>query len=135
MEAYLDVFADAVVEGRRFPGFGEEDHADCLAEVVELQACAADSGHDGGVGDDVGLDVEFAGAEDEVGVCCCASWVSGFVSEVFGFVDLGHTRMGRRRRGRRCLLVRRRRGSRRCRFLLVRGLPRLLGGRRMLPTE
>lgn len=87
MQADLGVFANAVVEGGRFPGVGEEDHADCLAEVVELEAGAADSGHDGGVGDDVGLDAELAGAEDEVGVCCCAGYVNGSVSGcVFWFV-------------------------------------------------
>lgn len=74
MQAYRGVFADAVVEGGGFPGLGEEDHADCLAEVVELDAGAADAGHNGGVGDDVGCDVEFARAEDEVGVCCCAGF-------------------------------------------------------------
>lgn len=36
VETDLSVFFDAVVEGRRFPGVGEEHHADCLSEVVEL---------------------------------------------------------------------------------------------------
>lgn len=83
MQAYGGVFADAVVEGGWFPGLGEEDHADCLAEVVELEAGAADAGHYGGVGDDVCLDVQFAGAEDEVGVGCCAGCVSSALSLVW----------------------------------------------------
>lgn len=72
MEPDLHVLAHFVVEGGWLPGLCEEDHADCLAEIVELEACAADAGHDGGVGDDVCGDVELAGAEDEVGVGCCA---------------------------------------------------------------
>lgn len=72
MQTDLHVLADFVVEGGWLPVLGEEDHADCLAEVVELEAGAADSGHDGGVGDDVCGDVELACAEDEVSVGCCA---------------------------------------------------------------
>jgi len=55
VQADLSVFADLVVEGGWLPVFREEDHADSLAEVIELEACAADSGHDGGIGDDVCL--------------------------------------------------------------------------------
>lgn len=69
MEADVSVFLDAVVEGRGFPGVGEEDHADCLAEVVELEAGGADGGHDGCVVDALGWDFELAGAKDEIGVC------------------------------------------------------------------
>jgi hypothetical protein len=43
-----------------------------LSEVVELQTGRADGGQDAGVGDGAGRDGEFAGAEDEVGVCCCS---------------------------------------------------------------
>lgn len=39
------------MEGCGFPCLREEDHGDCLSEVVELEAGAADCGHDGGIGD------------------------------------------------------------------------------------
>ena len=58
-----------VVKGSGFPCFGEENHADCLPKVVELQASAADGGHYGGVVHDLDGNVELAGAEDKVRVC------------------------------------------------------------------
>ena len=72
MQADLHVLTHFVVEGGGLPVLCEEDHADRLVEVVELEARAADAGHDGGIGDDVCGDVELAGAEDEVCVGCCA---------------------------------------------------------------
>lgn len=72
MQTYSAVLLDAIIEAGGFPGGREEWHGDRLAEVVELQACAADGGEDGGVVDGVGRDREGAGAEEEVGVRCCA---------------------------------------------------------------
>lgn len=69
MQADGDVLLDAVVEGCRLPIVQEEDHGHCLTEVVQLQAGCADRGEDAGVGNRAGGDGEFAGAEDEVGVC------------------------------------------------------------------
>ena len=66
------ILPQAVVERCWFPRFGEEDHADRLPEVVELEAGAADGGEDGGVVDGFDGDVERAGAEHEVGVCGCS---------------------------------------------------------------
>jgi hypothetical protein len=54
-----------------------------LSEVVELEAGGADGGEDAGVGDGSGWDGEFARAEDEVGMCCCA------VILLVTFIDLG----------------------------------------------
>jgi len=76
VEADCTVFPDAVVEGGGPPGVGKEDHGDGLAEVVELETCGANGGEDGGVGDCGEGDLERAGAEDEVGVGCCAKWIS-----------------------------------------------------------
>jgi len=73
MEANGHIFSDAVIEGSRFPVIEEEDHGDGLTEVVELKAGGADGGQDGGVGDGASGDMEFAGAEDEIGVGCCAN--------------------------------------------------------------
>jgi hypothetical protein len=75
VQADGDVLLDAVVEGGGLPVVEEEDHGDGLAEVVELQAGCADGGQDAGVGDRARGDGEFAGAEDEVGVCCCSAVV------------------------------------------------------------
>ena len=72
MQADLHILTHFVVEGGGLPVLCEEDHADRLAEVVELEACAADGRHDGGIGDGFGWDAEFAGSEDEVCVGCCA---------------------------------------------------------------
>lgn len=72
MQAHLDVLADSVVEGGRLPVLREEDHAHCLAEVVELETRAPDAGHDACIWDDFGCDAKFARAEDEVGVGGCA---------------------------------------------------------------
>lgn len=71
MQADRAIFAYAVVEATGFPRGGEEGHRDCLAEVVELEAGAADGREDGGVGDCVCWDAEGARAEEEVGVSCC----------------------------------------------------------------
>lgn len=46
MQTDLPIFAHAIVKRRRFPALGEEHHADGLAEVVELEACGANSGED-----------------------------------------------------------------------------------------
>ena len=72
MQTYSAVLLDAIIEAGGFPGGREEWHGDRLAEVVELQACAADGGEDGGVVDGMGGDGEGAGAEEEVGVRRCA---------------------------------------------------------------
>lgn len=72
MQAYSAVLLDAIVEAGGLPRGREEWHGDRLAEVVELQACAADGGEDGSVVDGVGGDGEGAGAEEEVGVRCCS---------------------------------------------------------------
>lgn len=61
------------MEGCGFPGFCKEDHADCLSEIVELEASTTDCGHDGGVGNCAEGDGEFASAEDEVCVGCCSA--------------------------------------------------------------
>ena len=73
MQADGDIFLDAVVEGGGLPVVEEEDHGHGLAEVVELQARGADGGEDAGVRDGARGDGEFAGAQDEVGVCCCSA--------------------------------------------------------------
>lgn len=72
MQANSAVLLGAIVEARGFPGGSEEGHGDRLAEVVELEAGAADGGEDGGVVDGVGGDGEGAGAEEEVRVRCCS---------------------------------------------------------------
>ena len=70
MEAYLLIFLDAVVVGRWFPSVGEEDHANCLTEIVELEACGTDGGYDRGIVDCLHWNVELTGAEDKIGVRC-----------------------------------------------------------------
>lgn len=72
VEPQLGVLAEPVVPGRGAPGRGEEDHREGLPEGVELQAGAGDGGEDGGVVEGARGDGEGAGAEEEVGVCCCA---------------------------------------------------------------
>lgn len=66
MKTQVDVLLHSVVVGRGFPVLGEEHHAHCLAEVVELQTGATDSGHDRCVGDDLAFDAEFASPEDQI---------------------------------------------------------------------
>ena len=69
MQSQARILSDAVVEAVWLPAVCEEDHADGLAKVVQLQTGAADASHDRGIGDGVAGDVELAGAEDQVGVC------------------------------------------------------------------
>ena len=119
MQTHLYVFAHPVVERRWSPVLQEEDHADGLAEVVKLQAGAADAGHDRGIGDDFGLDSEFAGAEDEVGVGC-RTVDELVIATGRGQLASGHTQMDLPRLKIQCRPCLRLRGCHRCRFQLVR---------------
>lgn len=73
MQADGSILADAVVEGGGFPVLEEEDHGDGLPEVVELEARGADGGENAGIRNGAGGNGEFAGAQDEVGVCRCST--------------------------------------------------------------
>lgn len=75
MQSDGTVLLHSVIEGSGFPGIGEEDHGHGLAVVVKLQTGGADGRHDGGVGDAGCWDGELAGADGEVGVCCCSKWL------------------------------------------------------------
>lgn len=68
METYLLVLLQSIVERRRFPGICKEDHADSLAEVVELKSCSSDRGHYRGIVDALYRDLELPSSKDEVGV-------------------------------------------------------------------
>lgn len=68
MQTNTSVFFDAIVETGGSPPFRKENHADGLAEIVELETCGTDAGHDGGIGDRPDGDLEFAGAKDQVSV-------------------------------------------------------------------
>src|SRR5699024_6552657 len=63
------IFLHSVVVGRRFPVLGEEYHAHCLTEVVELQTGATDGGHDRSIRDELTFDAEFARPKNQVCVC------------------------------------------------------------------
>lgn len=68
VQTHLPVLLDAVVEGARPPGVGEEHERDRLAKVVELEAGRTAGVEDGSVVDDLRRDFERACAEEEVGV-------------------------------------------------------------------
>ena len=76
VHAKVRILAHAVVEAVGPPRVGEEDERDGLAEVVQLQPARADRVHDGRVVYDARRDAERAGAEEDVGVCCCAKGVA-----------------------------------------------------------
>lgn len=77
MKTQVYVLLHSVVVGRGLPVLCEKYHAHCLAEVVELQAGATNAGHDRGVRDDLTLDAEFAGPEDQI----CVRSRSGDLSD------------------------------------------------------
>ncbi|TFB03672.1 hypothetical protein CCMA1212_004310 [Trichoderma ghanense] len=68
MQPNAAVFLYPVVKRRGLPCFGEEDHGDGLAEVVELEAAGSNARHDGGVGDGPHRDLQLAGSDDEIGM-------------------------------------------------------------------
>lgn len=68
VQTHLPVLLDAVVEGARPPGIGEEHERDRLAKVVELEAGRAAGVEDGSVVDDLRRDLERACAKEKVGV-------------------------------------------------------------------
>lgn len=63
METDVSVFLNAVVERGGFPSVGKEDHADCLPEVVKLQAGGPNAGHDRCVVNASGLNPKFPSAK------------------------------------------------------------------------
>lgn len=68
VQTHLPILLDAVVEGARPPGVGEEHERDRLAKVVELEAGRAAGVEDGSVVNDLRRDLERACAKEEVGV-------------------------------------------------------------------
>jgi hypothetical protein len=76
MEADGDVFGDPIVERGGAPVVEKEYHANGLPEVVELEPRGPDGGEDTGVWDGARGNGEGAGAEDKVGVGCCARMIS-----------------------------------------------------------
>lgn len=75
VQANVPVLLDPVVEARGPPALGEEDHADRLAKIVQLQPGRANARQDGRVRDRPNGDAEFARAEDQVRVRRCAEGV------------------------------------------------------------
>lgn len=71
MQANVSVLGYAVVERGWLPIFCEEDHAYCLAKVVELQTASADSRHDAGIWNGLNRDRQFAGSQNQVRVGGC----------------------------------------------------------------
>lgn len=86
VQADVAVLLDAVVEAGGPPAVGEEDHADRLAKVVQLQARRADPRHDGGVGHRPHGYAELARAQDQVRVRRGAERVA---HDAKGNVDVG----------------------------------------------
>lgn len=76
MHPEVRILTHAVVEAVWFPRVGEEDERNGLAEVVQLQTTRANRVHDRRVMYDACWDAEHAGAEEDIGVCCCAKGVS-----------------------------------------------------------
>lgn len=70
MQANELIFFQSIVERRRLPGVCEKDHANSLAEVVELKSCRSDRGHYRSIMDALYRDLELSSSEDEVGVSC-----------------------------------------------------------------
>ena len=73
MQADAVVLLDTVVEGRRLPCLGKEDHADRLAKIVQLQTSSPYRGHDGSIVDRPDRYVKLTRAEHKVGVSGGAS--------------------------------------------------------------